>query len=390
MKGYKEIVVVGAGPSGLALGAELQRLGMAARIFDRQEEGANTSRAVVVHARTLEVLEPMGATAELIRNGVVVPVFRMRDRNKILATVGFKDLDTPYPFTLMIPQDRTEAILLHRLQSLGAKVERPYEVVATRDLGESVEAQLKHDGELSTLRAQWLVGCDGAHSLVREQAAIPFEGGAYEENFVLGDVEMDWPIEREEVSLFFSEKGLVVVAPLPGTKFHFRIVATVDRVAETPQAADFQHILEDRGPKKGWAIHRLLWGSRFHLQHRVAKTLRHGRMLLVGDAAHVHSPAGGQGMNTGIQDAVSLAGALESTIRTGQDDALKDWQEQRHEVASSVVSFTDRVTRMATLSSPALKSLRNAVIGIIGHVPLAQHALAERLAEIDHREFVNH
>jgi 2-polyprenyl-6-methoxyphenol hydroxylase-like FAD-dependent oxidoreductase len=339
---------------------------------------------VVLHARTLEVLEPLGATPELLQTGVIVPIFRVRDRSRILATISFKKLDTPYPFTLMCPQDRTEAILLRRLQSLGAMVERPCGVVSIRPTENDVEVLLKRGGELNAVHTSWLVGCDGAHSLVREQASIPFEGGAYEESFVLGDVMMDWPIDREEVSLFFSEKGLVVVAPMPDN--YFRIVATVERAPETPSVADFQRILAERGPQTApVAIRSLLWSSRFHIHHRVAKVLRQGKVLLVGDGAHVHSPAGGQGMNTGIQDAISLASALHSTLQSGNDDALKDWQEKRLEIARSVVGLTDRITQMATISSPALRALRNAAIGIIGHVPFAQRALAEKLAELNNR-----
>ncbi len=380
-----DVAVVGAGPSGLALGAELKRLGISALILDRLEAGANTSRAVVIHARTLEVLEPLGVTPELIQNGVKVEIFRIRERSRVIATISFKDLDTPYPFTLMCPQDRTEAILLRRLQSMGGNVERPCEVVSIHPSDNDVEVQLNRGGELSPIHTKWLVGCDGAHSVVREQASIPFEGGAYEESFVLGDVELDWPIDREEVSLFYSDQGLMVVAPLPGNPFHFRIVATVEQASETPSVADIQRILAERGPQGAVAIRRLVWSSRFHIQHRLAKMLRQGRVLLVGDAAHVHSPAGGQGMNTGIQDAIALADALHSTLQTGSDDVLQDWEKKRLEIARSVVSFTDRLTKIATLSSPTLKALRNAAVGIIGHIPFARHALAEKLAELANR-----
>jgi 2-polyprenyl-6-methoxyphenol hydroxylase-like FAD-dependent oxidoreductase len=285
----------------------------------------------------------------------------------------------------MCPQDRTEAILLRRLQSLGGNVERPCEVVSIRSADNDVEVLLNRGGELSSVHTNWLVGCDGAHSVVREQASIPFEGGAYEESFLLGDAELDWPIDREEVSLFYSDKGLMVVAPLPGNSFYFRIVATVEQAPENPSVADFQRILAERGPQNTVSIRRLAWSSRFHIQHRVAKTLRQGRVLLVGDAAHVHSPAGGQGMNTGIQDAIALADALRSTLQTGSDDALQDWQKKRLEIARSVVTLTDRLTKIATLSSPTLKALRNAAVEIIGHVPFARHALVEKLAELANR-----
>lgn len=381
-----DIVIVGAGPTGLALGAELKRLGTPPLILDRLQSGENTSRAVVVHARTLEVLEPLGVTLDLIHNGVIVPIFRARDRDRILATIDFKEIETAYPYTLMCPQDKTEEVLLSRLQALGGEVERPCEVVSIHPSENHVDVQFKRESVINTIQTKWLVGCDGAHSLVRHQASIPFEGGTYDESFLLGDVEMDWPIDREEVTLFFSESGFMVVAPMPGNRFHFRVVATVKAPPHTPTIEDFQHILGERGPQDGTvAIRRLLWSSPFHLHHRMAKVMRKGRTILAGDAAHVHSPAGGQGMNTGIQDAIALAGALHSAVRSGDDSALDGWQRKRLEIDHSVVNLTDRMTRMATLSSPALQALRNTAIGIIGHVPAARHIIAERLAELSNK-----
>jgi 2-polyprenyl-6-methoxyphenol hydroxylase-like FAD-dependent oxidoreductase len=378
------VVIVGAGPTGLALGAELQRLGIPSLILDRLEAGANTSRAAVVHARTLEVLEPLGVTPELLQEGIVVPTFRVRDRNRILTSISFTDLDTKYPFSLMCPQNRTEAVLLRRLQSLGGTVQRPCEVVAVRPGENNVEVQFKSGEDLKTVHTQWLVGCDGMHSVVREQTSIPFIGGDYEESFVLADVEMDWPLDREEVSLFFSDKGLVVVAPLPGNQF--RIVATMKDAPPEPSIADLQQVFEGRGPQNApIAIRRIVWASRFHVQHRVAKVLRQGRILLAGDAAHVHSPAGGQGMNTGIQDAIALAAALQETLQQGNDAALNSWQEKRLAIAHSVVTMTDRMTKMATASSYGVKLLRNAVLSIVGQIPFAQQALAEKLSELENR-----
>jgi 2-polyprenyl-6-methoxyphenol hydroxylase-like FAD-dependent oxidoreductase len=378
------VVIVGAGPTGLALGAELKRLGISSLILDRLEAGSNTSRAAVVHARTLEVLEPLGVTPELLEEGIVVPTFRVRDRNRILTSISFRDLDTKYPFTLMCPQNRTEAVLLRRLQALGGAVQRPCDVVTVRPSESDVEVQFKSGEELRTVHTQWLVGCDGMHSVVREQTAIPFIGGDYKESFVLADVEMDWPLDRQEVSLFFSDKGLVVVAPLPGNQF--RIVATMKEAPAEPSISDLQHIFEERGPENAAiAIRRIVWASRFHLEHRVAKVLREGRILLAGDAAHVHSPAGGQGMNTGIQDAAALASALQETLQQGNDTALNSWQEKRLAIAHSVVTMTDRMTRMATASSYGVKLLRNAVLSIVGQMPFAQHALAEKLSELENR-----
>ena len=240
-----EVLVVGAGPVGLALAAELRRRGVAAMIVDRHPEAAQTSRACVIHARTLEVLEPLGVTAELLTVGVKVPIFRIRDRDRVLATIDFSEIESAYPFTLMYPQDRTERLLLAALERLGGSVERPVDMVGFRAESSGVTTTLDVDGTQTVVESPWLVGCDGMHSTVREQAGIAFEGAAYEQGFVLADVSMNWPLSRDEVSLFYSPQGLVVVAPLPDDRF--RIVATDDDAPEVPSKDYIQALLDARG-----------------------------------------------------------------------------------------------------------------------------------------------
>jgi 2-polyprenyl-6-methoxyphenol hydroxylase-like FAD-dependent oxidoreductase len=379
-----EVLIIGAGPSGLALSCELKRLGVPAVTVDRQAVGANTSRAAVVHARTLEILEPTGVTPRLLANGVQVPVFTVRDRDRVLASISFRGLETKYPFTLMCPQDRTEHILLTRLGELGGSVVRPWEAVSFREQADYVEVTLRGpEAQAEMMRANWLVGCDGAHSAVRNYTGIPFEGGAYEQVFVLADIRMECPIPRNEVCLFLSPRGLVVVAPLPQDRF--RVVATVDQAAEHPSREDVQAILDERGPERETChVQQCLWTSRFHIQHRVAAHLRRGRVLLVGDAAHVHSPAGGQGMNTGIQDAASLAQAFSKLVQGPHTGALDGWEDQRLRVAREVVSVTDRMTRAATMKSTVGIEIRNALISFLGHSETVAHAIAARLAELGH------
>jgi 2-polyprenyl-6-methoxyphenol hydroxylase-like FAD-dependent oxidoreductase len=383
VRAENKILIVGAGPSGLALAAELKRRGVDAVIIDQQPAGANTSRACVVHARTMEELEPLGVTRDLLAEGVKVPIFRIRDRNRSLLTIDFSDIPSHYRFTLMIPQNRIEEILLQHLEGLGGKVMRPCKLTSYLASPSLVEAQVQ-DSSIRSIKAEWLIGCDGMHSTVRQQSGIAFPGGEYEASFVLADVSMDWPLSREEVTLFYSPKGLVVVAPLP--KERFRIVATVDEAPEVPSREFVQAVLDARGPTVNpGRIHDIAWSSRFHIHHRVAQTLRKGRVLLCGDAAHVHSPAGGQGMNTGIQDSISLAEALTRTLQDGDETRLDAWAAQRHKVASDVVTLTDRMTRVATMKSPTGQALRNAAVAFAGHLPPVRAAVANTLAELDAR-----
>ena len=326
-----DVLIAGAGPAGLTLAAELARLGIRSATIDRQSAAAHTSRAAVVHARTLEVLEPLGVTPYLLAEGVKVPVFCVRERDRTLMTIDFKDIPSKYPFTLMCPQDRTERILLERLEELGGGVFRPCTLTGFVPDSDCIIASVECDGEQRNVVAKWLVGCDGMHSFVREQSAITFLGSEYAESFILADVRMDWSLSREEVSLFFSPDGLVVVAPLPDDRF--RIVATADVAPENPGLAFVQSLLDERGPRSSpGRIREVVWSSRFRIHHRVSESPRKGRVLLCGDAAHVHSPAGGQGMNTGIQDSVALADVLAGLLRGADESRLNAWASKRHAV----------------------------------------------------------
>ncbi len=364
-----DVMIVGAGPTGLALACRLAADGVPFVLVDRLAEGANTSRAAVVHARTLEVLDDLQVTDRLHAEGRIVARFTVRDRDRALATIRFDSLPTRYPHTLMIPQQRTEAILLGRLRELGGDVSRPYVVDDVRQDADGVSVTMATNGQAAqTVCARYLIGADGMHSIVRERAGIGFSGDAYEHSFVLADVRMDWPLRDDEVMLFFAPAGLVVVAPLPGGSH--RIVATVDQAPEHPDAADIQHILDTRGPATGTTrIHEVAWSSRFRVHHRLADRYRAGRILIAGDSAHVHSPAGGQGMNTGIQDAMVLGRVLSDVLVRRRDGALlDDYERVRRPVAQRVIAFTDRMTRIATLRTTRRRAVRNTVIRMFGSI----------------------
>jgi 2-polyprenyl-6-methoxyphenol hydroxylase-like FAD-dependent oxidoreductase len=374
-----EVLIVGAGPTGLTLAVALAAHGVRALVIDRLPEGINTSRAAVVHARTLEVLEPLGVNATLIERGMQAQRFTIRDGDQVLLPITFDKLPTQYPYTLMVSQAVTESVLLERFVALGGQVLRPRTLVDLMQDETGVTATLD-DG--SSLRARYLVGADGMHSAVREQTGIPFTGGSYGESFVLADVRLSGGVRHDEVALYFSPAGMVVTAPLPGGVH--RIVATVDEAPEEPSAEYVEALLQARGPQHYPAkVHEVLWGTRFRVHHRIADVYRVGRVLLAGDAAHVHSPAGGQGMNVGILDAVTLAGALEQAL-AGNVSALDAYGAQRRPAAQQVVALADRLTRLATVR-PGLRALRNLLLSTLARLPAIRRHLAWRLSGLVYR-----
>jgi len=374
-----DVLIVGAGPTGLTLASALAARGVRATVIDRLAEGSNTSRAAVVHARTLEVLEPLGVSEALIERGLQAQRFTIRDRDRVLVPIAFDNLPTRYPYTLMVSQAVTESVLLERFAELGGQVLRPGMLVdLTQD--ESGATATLDDG--SRLRARYVVGADGMHSTVRERAGIAFSGGSYGESFVLADVRLTGGVPSAEVILYFSPAGMVVVAPLPGGVH--RIVATVDDAPEQPSSAYVQALLDARGPQRERAVvHEVLWGSRFRVHHRVADTYRAGRVLLAGDAAHVHSPAGGQGMNAGILDAMRLADALVKAL-VGDMASLDTYGTERRPVAQQVVALADRLTRLATVR-PGLRALRNLLLSTLSRLPTFRRRLAWRLSGLVYR-----
>ena len=375
-----DVLVIGAGPSGLTLAASLVKQGVATTVVDRQAAGANTSRAAVVNARTLEVLDDLDVARRLVKEGIHAPRFTIRDGRRTLIPVDFSVLPTDYPYSLMVPQATTERLLLERLTELGGTVLRPKTLASLIQDADGVTATFD-DGEL--IRARYVVGADGMHSIVREQAGIGFEGGAYQESFTLADVRLRGEAPPDEVILFWAKAGLTVVAPLPGDIY--RIVAPVADAPEEPSAAFVQQLLDERGLGAGrMVVTDVVWGSRFRIHHRVADTYRAGRLLLAGDAAHVHSPAGGQGMNLGIQDGVALAGALAAVLAGASDSVLDEYNATRRPIAHQVVEMTDRLTRLATLPRAA-RPIRNTAIGLIGRVPSVQRAFAMRLSGLVYR-----
>ena len=353
-----DVLIVGAGPTGLALAIARQQAGGDHLLVEKSERAQKTSRAAVIHAHTLEVLEPLGVVEALGRRGLHLEKFAMRDGDAALLHLSFDRLPSRYREILMIPQDETEAVLVDRLHALGGKIHRGVAVTSVVGTDGRHDVHVQSANGETMVSAAYVVAGDGMHSVVRESAGIGFEGEAYEGSFVLADITMDTAIKADEVAFFLSPEGPVVVAPLP--RGRFRIVAAVENAPEKPDADLIEQILNTRGPRRQrTTVHGVTWSSRFRLHHRVASAYRKGNIFLMGDAAHVHSPAGGQGMNTGLVDAVVL-GRLLSDVISGRRPAsdLDRYQALRRPAALEVVALADRLTRIALVRNPAGKFLR--------------------------------
>lgn len=380
-----EVHVVGAGPTGLALGTLLARAGLPPIIVERLAEGQNTSRAAVIHAHTLEMLESFGLGSRLRANGLMLTRFSVREGDAVLASLAFDQLPTAFPCLLMIPQDRTERILRDALAEAGGAVRWGCNVTALRAERGGAIAQIETPTGPMTVRSRYVVGADGMHSVVRTAAGIGFDGSSYAESFVLADVAMRWPAGREEVSLFFSPQGPVVVAPLPGDRF--RVVATLADAPLRPGIQDIQGILDSRGLRGARAtVTDVSWSSRFRVHHRIADNYRAGPYFLVGDAAHVHSPAGGQGMNAGLVDAVVLGRMLIEVLSGRQPERWLDHYERlRRPAARQVLGLAGRLTEMATLKGDLSRALRNGLFRLVDHVGPVRRRAERALSGIGRR-----
>jgi 2-polyprenyl-6-methoxyphenol hydroxylase-like FAD-dependent oxidoreductase len=317
-----DVLVVGAGPTGLALAAQLQAYGTRFRIVDRQLDRVRESRALAVQPRTLEVLAGSGVTDEMIACGNQAVRLQMHFGSSVMPVPLF-DIgidDTAYPYLLFLSQAETERILVRRLAEHGVDIERGVELTQLQQSDGVVTCQLRHrDEHEETVQARSVVGCDGAHSTVRQEAGIAFTGAAYPQTFVLADIEADG-IETGAAHVFISPRGMSFYFPLvaPAT---WRMLAMRPRTdttpVERPVTLDDVQALSDAYTARSVRVRDPVWMTNFRLHNRGAARYRSGRVFLAGDAAHIHSPAGGQGMNTGIQDAVNLGAAGHVRIGAG-------------------------------------------------------------------------
>jgi 2-polyprenyl-6-methoxyphenol hydroxylase-like FAD-dependent oxidoreductase len=370
-RGDPDVLVVGAGPTGLTLAGLLHSMGATVRIVDRQLDRVRESRALAVQPRTLELLRGLGIAQTLVERGNDASQLRIHAGERVVSVplfdVGLED--TGFPFLLFISQAETEAVLNEHLVAHGFQVERPVELVGFEAGADDVTCTLRHaDGATERLHARYLVGCDGAHSSVRHGAAIPFEGAAYPQTFVLADLEVDGDLEQDVAHAFLGAGGMLFFFPLrsPAT---WRMLGMrppgdatePEQERSEPSLADVQAIADafTGGMLK---LRDPVWLTYFRLHHRHAARYRAGRVFLAGDAAHVHSPAGAQGMNTGIQEAWNLGWKLALVAQGEADEALLDsYEAERRPIGRLVLRFTDRAASIATSRSRIVRLLRTQI-----------------------------
>lgn len=368
-----DVLVVGAGPTGLSLAAQLRRAGVRFRVVDALPGRHHESRALAVQARSLELLDAIGLAEPLVARGrqalrVQLHVDPTADTVIPLTRVG-RD-DTRFPFVLFVSQAETEDALVAWLDAHAVAIERGVTVSDAADEGDSVQCTLTgRDGTTEAVRARYVVGCDGAHSTIRHAARLSFDGDAYPQRFMLADVEIDGALTPDTVHAFPGIGGALLVLPL-GTPRTWRLIAIDPRAPDSsaaptisPLALDELQAFVDRLADRPLRLRDAAWITRFRLHHRQAERYRRGRLFLAGDAAHIHSPAGGQGMNTGIQDAWNLGWKLGLVCRGLLPDAWLDtYHDERWPVGRFLLRFTDRLFTVATravAAGPTAARLRN-------------------------------
>jgi 2-polyprenyl-6-methoxyphenol hydroxylase-like FAD-dependent oxidoreductase len=364
-----DVLIVGAGPTGLVLGNWLARLGIAFRIIDKAAEPGTTSRALAVHARTLELYRQLDLTHAVVTDGHRVPAVNLWVKGKPEARVSFEDIAsdlTPYPFIEMFPQDEHEKLLIQRLKSFAITVERPVELTGFTDAGDRIIAQLRGPGGDETVEAAYIAGCDGARSEVRKATGTGFPGGTYNQVFYVADAKAAGPSVNGEINIDLDEADFLAVFPLQG-QGRVRLIGTVrDERARNAESLTFPDVSGRAIEHLKIQVEQVNWFSTYRVHHRVTDHFRKDRALLLGDAAHIHSPAGGQGMNTGIGDAINLAWKLAAVLKQEAPEELLDsYETERIAFARRLEKTTDQIFSVATAEGKIADLIRTRLAPLV-------------------------
>jgi len=382
------VLIVGAGPSGVVLALALRRLGVAFRIIDDHREPQQLSKSAALHARTLEVFDALGVGKRMYGEGQPVEHLVLRTGRRDRVQVDFNKLvDTRYPTMIDIPQYQTENIVRDELTELEVEIEQGVSLVDFRQHPGGVQARLRdRDGRLHEVDCGWLAGCDGVHSTVRDLLGVEFRGERYTDDWVLCDADVRWSLPRNEMTFSSSAEGIYGVFPLPGeNRYRIAYTQTLDEHGKPipPSLEDVQRSLARTG-FDGEVLDTTVF-SVFKLAHRQATRFRDGRVFLVGDAAHVHTPFGGQGLNLGVGDAFNLAWKIALVHQDNATDELLDsYEAERAPVAARVIRMT-HVGASAMLIRKGPKSVaRDWLLGFVGKRERVLARMRENLSQLAH------
>ena len=376
-----DVLITGAGPTGLMLALRLARSHVPVRIVDAAKEAGTTSRALVVHPRTLEFYRQMGLAEAFLEEGVKFEAVNLWVGGRRVRRVAFQDLGkglSAFPYMTVCPQDRHERFLIEHLGRAGVQVQRSTELVAFEQTPEGVRARLRRaDGGEETCEAAYLAGCDGARSKVRDILGVGFPGGTYAQFFYVADVEGSGPHMNNELHVSLDDAAFMGIFPLRGNRTA-RLIGSIRGEQESQrESLRFEDVAGHVAESIGIKVDSVNWFSTYRVHHRVARRFRQGRVFLLGDAAHIHSPVGGQGMNTGLGDAVNLAWKLTEVLqRRAQASLLDSYEPERMAFAQKLVGTTDRAFVVATSPGRIARFVRMNVVPLV--LPVLFHFEALR------------